>query len=80
MAQKGPVRLLILDGYASHISTEAIEFCEAHKIILLCLPPHTTHLIQPLEVGVFAPLAITYKNKVQKTPRLGAGYSIAKTD
>ena len=27
-----------------------------HDIILLCLPPHTTHESQPLDVGVFAPL------------------------
>jgi hypothetical protein len=38
-------RLLILDGYASHLSTAAIRFCIASKIIPLCLPPHTTHLL-----------------------------------
>ena len=27
-----------------------------HDIILLCLPPHTTHESQPLDVSVFAPL------------------------
>jgi len=30
-------RLLILDGHASHISTKAIKFCVASKIIPLCL-------------------------------------------
>ena len=29
-------RLLILDGHASHISTKAIKFCVASKIIFLC--------------------------------------------
>ena len=78
--QKGPYRLLVLDGHASHITTEAIEYCNAHKIILLCLPPYTTHLLQPLDVGVFTPLAIAYKSRVQKATRLGASYSIDKTD
>jgi hypothetical protein len=38
-------RLLILNGHASHLSTTAIRFCIASKIIPLCLPPHTTHLL-----------------------------------
>ena len=28
---------------------------ELHNIIILCLPPHTTHKLQPLDVGVFGP-------------------------
>ena len=78
--QKGLYRLLVLDGHASHINTQAIEFCEAHKILLLCLPPHTTHLLQPLDVGIFAPLACAYKSNVQKTTRLGGSYSVNKID
>ena len=27
-----------------------------HKIHLFCLPAHTTHRLQPLDVGVFGPL------------------------
>ena len=72
--------MLILDGYASHISTTAIEFYISQKIILLCLPVHTTYILQPLDVGVFAPLATAYKNHVQRTTRLGASYSIDKVD
>ena len=78
--QKSLYRLLILDGHASHISAQAMEFCEAQGIIILCLPPHTTHLLQPLDVGIFAPLASTYKSNVQKASRVGAGYSIDKKE
>ena len=72
--------MLLLDGHASHISTAAIQFCVDEKIILLCLPPHTTHILQPLDVGVFSPLASTYKRLVQRKTRLGGGYSIDKVD
>jgi hypothetical protein len=41
--------LLVLDGHASHMSVEAAEFCDHHGIELVCLPPHTTHRIQPLD-------------------------------
>jgi hypothetical protein len=45
--------MLILDGYGSHLTLDFISFCEEHKIIPLCLPPHTTHMLQPLDVVLF---------------------------
>lgn len=72
-------RMLLVDGHGSQVSTEALEFCIQQKIILLCLP-HTKHWVQPLDIGVFDPLATTYKRLVQnKTPLEGA-YSIDKVD
>ena len=48
--------MLLIDGHASHITIEAIDFCQANNIILFCLPPHTTHALQPLDVAVFKSL------------------------
>ena len=45
--------LLIEDGHASHISIEVLELALKHDIHLLCLLAHTTHVLQPLDVGVF---------------------------
>ena len=45
--------LLIEDGHGSHISIELIELARANEVYLLCLPVHTTHILQPLDVGVF---------------------------
>ena len=73
-------RLLILDGHASHITTKAIKFCIASKIILLCLPPHTTHLLQPLDVGIFALLATAYKASVREQSKYIINYNIDKVD
>ena len=33
--------LLILDGHASHVSTEAIEFARSNEVHMLCIPTHT---------------------------------------
>ena len=49
-------RLLIIDGHDSHISVEFINYCYNYNIWLLYLPPYTTHLLQPLDVGCFQPL------------------------
>ena len=45
--------LLIPDGCSSHISIELIELAKENDVHLLCLPSHTTHVLQPLDVGVF---------------------------
>jgi len=52
----GACRLLLLDGHGSHCTREFISYCDEKKIIPFCLPPHTTHLLQPLDVVVFQPL------------------------
>ena len=65
-------RLLILDGHTSHVSLEFIQYCTDHKIIALCLPPHSTHVLQPLDVGVFSPLAKAYKTRIQQDSVFGA--------
>jgi len=77
---KGRYRLLILDGHASHLTSDAIRFAEKNKIILLCLPPHSTDLLQPLNVGIFHPLASAYRRELEAFTRYGAGYSIDKRD
>lgn len=49
--------LLILDGHASHMNSfKMLEFCVLNDIILLCLPSHTTHYLQPLDRSYFKPL------------------------
>jgi DDE superfamily endonuclease/helix-turn-helix, Psq domain len=67
--QLGEYRMLILDGHESHCTLEFIEYCSDHKIILLVLPPHTTHLLQPLDVAIFQPLAKYYSLEVEEHMR-----------
>jgi hypothetical protein len=49
-------RLLILDGHSSHLTASFIRFCMEHSIDLMVLPPHATHVLQPLDVAIFGPL------------------------
>jgi len=51
----GNHRLLILDGHGSHETALFLGHCRLHKILVLRLPPHTSHLLQPLDVGLFGP-------------------------
>jgi len=45
--------LLVQDGHSSHVSIELIEMARENGVCLLCLPAHTSHILQPLDVGVF---------------------------
>ena len=56
------MRLLIIDGHSSHISWEFLDYCLTHDIILFCLFPHSTHLLQPLDVGLFSLLQRNYSS------------------
>lgn len=61
----GAKRLLILDGHSSHQTAGFDDFCKENAIICLCMPPHTSHLLQPLDVGVFGPLKRSYGKLVE---------------
>jgi hypothetical protein len=48
---EGP-KLLLLDGHASHFSLKIIEIADSNDVHIICMPAHSTHLLQPLVVGV----------------------------
>ena len=52
--------LLIEDGHTSHVSIEVIELARSNGVYLLCLPSHTSHILQPLDVGVFKSLKASF--------------------
>jgi hypothetical protein len=53
-------RLLIVDGHGSHVTLKFFEKCFQKRIVLAVLPPHATHRLQPLDVGMFRPFAMKY--------------------
>ena len=48
-------RNLIIDGHRSHMFLKLIDSAIENNI-LYCLRPHTTHLLQPLDILVYKPL------------------------
>ena len=67
-------RLLIVNGHLSHINMKFIEFCDNHGIILAILPPHSTHRLQPLDVGIFSPLSTAYSNQINQLIQSSQGF------
>ncbi|KAH8636379.1 hypothetical protein IG631_08214 [Alternaria alternata] len=65
----GARRLLVLDGHESHHSLEFQELCKENNIYTLCMPPHSSHLLQPLDVGCFSPLKRAYSREIESLIR-----------
>lgn len=61
--------LLIYDGHVSHISLKLIKKAKQNGIVILKLPPHTTHLLQPLDVAVFKSLKSKWDKDLCKWQR-----------
>ncbi|KXJ07151.1 hypothetical protein AC249_AIPGENE20278 [Exaiptasia diaphana] len=50
-----PVMLLV-DGHKSHVTEDLIKEAVANGIAIFCLPAHSSHLLQPLDLSLFGPL------------------------
>ncbi len=59
-------RLLIVDGHSSHVNMPFIDYADASRIVLAVFPPHSTHRLQPLDIGLFSPLATYYSNAMDR--------------
>ncbi len=44
--------ILLTDGHKTYINIDVIDICRENDVTLFCLPPHTTHALQPLDVAV----------------------------
>ena len=67
----GAKQMLILDGHSSHQTPEFEAFCKENAIICLCMPLHTSYLLQPLDIGIFGPLKRAYGEMVEEMMAAG---------
>ena len=65
----GVYRLLILDGHKSHLNQDFMDYCLENKILTLCMPSHSSHILQPLDVVCFSPLKRKYSQRVRDLAR-----------
>lgn len=68
--------LLILDNHISHCSLGAVELCRSSGVILLTLPPHCSHRLQPLDRSVFGPVKTYFNSAVDDWTRTNPGRAV----
>src|SRR6266480_3102467 len=50
-----------------------MQYCFENNLILCRIPSHTSHKLQPCDIGVFGPLKAAYREEVERLYRGGAG-------
>lgn len=64
-SKEDPV-LLIMDNHITHCTLSAYNFCKENGIIVLTIPPHSSHRLQPLDVTFYAPLKAAFNSECSK--------------
>jgi hypothetical protein len=77
--EKSPV-LVLYDGHRSHISIGLIEWAKENNIVLFVLPPHCSHLLQPLDVSCYGPFETAWNAACHKHLRESGGNIITRFD
>lgn len=55
-----------MDNHSTHSTLEAYTFCKANGIILLTIPPHSSHRLQPLDVTFYSPLKTAFNTECSR--------------
>jgi hypothetical protein len=68
-----------MDGFSAHEDPEFLWYCDMFDIVPFKLPSHMSHLMQPLDVGVFQHVKQSQQRSLQKWVRSG-GLQITRYD
>lgn len=70
--------LLIVDGHSSHKQLDVVVYAKENGIVMLCLPPHCTHRLQPLDIAFYGPLKSYYDQEVRKWMKTNPGRTVGQ--
>ncbi|KAL4226892.1 hypothetical protein ACF0H5_014870 [Mactra antiquata] len=70
--------LLLYDGHRSHININLINWARSENLILFILPAHTSHDLQPLDIGCFGPFERIFNKVSHKFMRDNCGQVITR--
>jgi hypothetical protein len=71
--------LVLMDGHASHTANlEVIDLAKANNVVLLVLPSHCTHRLQPLDLSFLKALNSYYNNEIVSWLRNHQGRSVGE--
>ncbi|XP_019632906.1 PREDICTED: jerky protein homolog-like [Branchiostoma belcheri] len=79
-SQERPV-LLLMDQHAAHLTANAIDTALANDVILMGLPPHTSHFLQSLDAqgGPFSKMKSTFEDVVNEMRLVRPNFFMTKS-
>ena len=72
--------ILFIDGHKSHINLDVVDMARNNNVILFCLPPHTTHALQPLDVAIFKRFKNHFSKAVKALSFAKKNFVVSKRD
>lgn len=75
---RGRYRLLLIDGHGSHADVEFMNVCYQNDVLAFYLPPHSSHVLQPLDLTCFGPLKGAYRKQLRQVAELDDAAPIKK--
>jgi hypothetical protein len=76
--QEGQYRLLLVDGHKSHATWEFMWKCHENRVIVFYLLPHSSHVLQPLDLACFSLLKGRYRDQITNLARFDDSSAIKK--
>ena len=70
--------ILLLDGHKSHETLYTLDLASKNNIQIICLPPNTTHVLQPLDVSFFKSLKSKWDRVNEEFCRSNHGQFVTK--
>lgn len=58
--------VLLMDSHGAHVGPDVVELAKKQQVYLMTFPAHTSHILQPLDVGVYKSLKSNW-SKVMNT-------------
>lgn len=56
--------LLVFDSFAGHVRYRTLNLLKDNGVVVLGLPAHSSHVLQPLDVSVFAPFKAALRSHI----------------
>jgi len=72
-------RLLLLDGHKSHATFEFMWECHINRVALVYLLPHSSYILQPLDLSCFSLLKCRYRDEIANLARFDDASAVKKS-
>ncbi|CAI6355815.1 unnamed protein product [Macrosiphum euphorbiae] len=72
--------LLIYDGHSSHVDLKLVEIARNNNVTIILLPPHSSHLLQPMDLSVFKSIKTVWDQRLCSWNRSHQGQKLPKQD
>ncbi|CAL8467190.1 g6726 [Coccomyxa elongata] len=69
--------LLFLDNFGVHLDLDVLDLAADNRVHIIAFPAHTTHILQPLDIGIMQPIQ-TYYTKALSQWRISDSANILK--